>query len=121
MIEDSPGLTEKILLLKDELRPYTDLAYNASKTIIDNDISIYPIIIAHQDQINVGIPLLNKDDGLGEWSLNASTLEEFYTKNLIEESKLEDFKKLYKLHQDEICYFVLSEIGAQFLFIPIIK
>ena len=119
MDDDVPGLTEKILLLKDELKIYSTLAAEAVKTIVDNDISNYPIIVAHKHQIEIGIPIITEIENDQRWSLNASTLEEFYTKNLVVDNKLEEFKNIYKSHINEICFFVLSEIGAQFIFIPI--
>lgn len=111
-------VTEKILLIKEQLELYSDIVKEAASKIKDEDISNYPIFIAHQDETNMGIPLINKNDVGGIWSINASTLEEFYTKKLIKEEKLEDFKNLYRNHKYDICYFVLSEIGAQYLFIP---
>jgi hypothetical protein len=101
------------------LELFSSIVKEASNKIKDEGISNYPIFVAHQDEANIGIPLINKSDNGGIWSINASTLEEFYTKKLIKQDKLEDFKNLYRNHKYDICYFVLSEIGAQYLFIPV--
>jgi len=110
--------TEKILLIKEQLELFISITKEAGNKIKKEGISNYPIFVAHQDEANIGIPLINKNDSGGIWSINASTLEEFYTKKLIKEEKLEDFKNLYNNHKYDICYFVLSEVGAQYLFIP---
>jgi hypothetical protein len=108
-----------MLLIKQQLEPFTKIAFEAAKKIREEDVSNYPIFVAHQDQIDIGIPLLNRDDAGVFWSINASTLEEFYTKGLILEDKLDNFRRLYKNHEDDICFFVISEIGAQYLFLPV--
>ena len=119
MDNNANDITEKMLLIKQQLEPFTKMAKQAADKIREEDISNYPVFVAHQDQIEIGIPLLKRDEAGTLWSINASTLEEFYTKKLILDEKLEDFKKLYKNHQDDICFFVISELGAQYVFIPV--
>ena len=119
MEQKGKDITEKMLLIKQQLEPFTKMAYEAAKKIKEEDISNYPIFVAHQDQIDIGIPLLNRNESGVFWSINASTLEEFYTKGLILEDKLDSFRQLYKNHESDICFFVISEVGAQYLFIPV--
>ena len=119
MDSNQVNTTEKILLIKEQLELFSSIVKEAGNKIKDEGISNYPIFVAHQDEANIGIPLIKKNDSGGIWSINASTLEEFYTKKLIKEDKLEDFKNLYRNHKYDICYFVLSELGAQYLFIPV--
>ena len=118
MDEEQIGTTEKLILLKEQLLQYIKIAEKAAELIKSENISRYPIIVVHQDEIEIGIPLVERGSFDSIWSVNASTLEEFYTKKLVAETKLEDFKSLYKLHSDEICFFALSELGGQFLFMP---
>lgn len=112
-------VTEKLLVLKQLLENYTKAAIAASDKIISENISNYPIFVVHQDQVEIGVPLFTAEQTKSQWAINASTLEEFYTKGLISKEKLDDFRKLYKNHPDDICFFVLSELGAQYLFIPV--
>ncbi|HEB61980.1 MAG TPA: hypothetical protein ENI82_02405 [Bacteroidetes bacterium] len=119
MGKNGNDITEKMLLIKQQLEPFTKMANQAAKKIKEEGVSNYPIFVAHQDQLEIGIPLLNRVEAGTFWSINASTLEEFYTKKLILDEKLEDFKKLYKEHKGDICFFVVSELGAQYLFIPV--
>jgi hypothetical protein len=118
MNSNGPGITEKMILLKEQLQEYVIIAKGIVETIKSEGISNYPIIIAHQDQLEIGITIVQKTEAIDSWSLNASTLEEFYTKHMIDESKLNDFRKLYNSHESDICFFVLSELGGQYLFLP---
>ncbi|NJL74411.1 MAG: hypothetical protein HC892_04550 [Saprospiraceae bacterium] len=54
----------------------------------------------------------------GNWSINISSLEEFVVKQLIEVHKIDDFRRVYKDPKHHLCFFVLSELGATFNFIP---
>lgn len=118
MNSNQDGLTEKMFILKEQLLEYSDIARQAKYKIIEEGISNYPIFVVHQNEIEMGIPLLDRKESNTLWSVNASTLEEFYTKNLIKKEKIDEFRNLYNNHKNEICFFVLSEVGAQYLFIP---
>ena len=108
----------KMRLLESELRPYSGVLSKAYQTILDQDVSNYPIFVVHQHQVDMGLPLVDKESHKGNWSINASTLEEFVTKNIIQQEKIEEFKKVFFDQADQLCLFVLSELGAQFIFIP---
>ncbi len=108
----------KMRMLEKELEPYAGLLSQAAQTIIDADVSLYPIFVVHQHEMDMGILLIAKEAFDGNWSVNASSLEEFVTKNIIEPDKIDGFRKVYKEKTNELCLFVLSELGPQFIFIP---
>ncbi len=85
--------------------------------ILDQDVSNYPIFIAHQQEFDMGIVLTSTDDK-SKWSIHASSLEEFVSKQIIFPEKVEEFKSNFKDPIQSLCIFVLSELGAQFLFLP---
>ena len=109
---------EKLMFIEKELRNYEALISKAADSILDEDISNYPIIVVHKQKISLGVPLIDHVQSQTNWSINASTLEEFYTKELIVKSKVDEFRKTYKDPRTNLCLFVLSDIGAQFLFLP---
>ncbi len=109
--------TELFLQLEKELKPYKKLMSDASDIIMDKDVSKYPIMVLHQQEVDIGIPLLQRDQQT-LWSIHASTLEEFVSKQIIFEEKVSEFIQNYKKHDLYICLFVLSELGAQFIFLP---
>lgn len=109
--------TAQYLQLEKELRPYLEVLSKASESIIDKEISKYPILVVHQQQIELGVPVLSKDPKRGNWSVNASTLEEFAMKQVIHPEKIEDFQGIYKDPGEHLCLFVISELGAKFIFL----
>ena len=109
---------KKYKILHKELRHYKTMMIQAGETIKDQNVSEYPIMIAHQHEMSVGIVIADKTKVKGNWSINASTLEEFISKQLIEQKKVDSFKTIYKSRQKFICMFVLSELGAEFIFLP---
>ena len=110
--------TSQYLQLEKELQPYMALLSKAADSIIDKEISKYPILVVHQQEVELGVPVLSKDPKKGNWSVNASTLEEFAMKQVINPDKIEDFQGVYKDPGENLCLFVISELGAKFIFLP---
>jgi hypothetical protein len=109
---------EKLIQIQQELEVYRNLFAQATEVILDQDITKYPIFVVHTDTIDMGIPLVERGEQTGKWSINASSLEEFSAKQLIQQEKIEEFKKIYKNPQEHHCLFLLSDLGARFIFIP---
>lgn len=103
--------------LEEALTAYKPFLANTSDAILDQDVSQYPIFIIHRQGINAGIPL---DTGHlpGHLLVNASSLEEFVTKQLIQPSRVDDFKRVYKDPKAFLSLFVVEEEHANFVFIP---
>lgn len=108
----------KFRLLESEMEPYKAALGKAADTILEQDVSEYPIFVVHQQQMDIGIPLFEKEEVKGNWSIHASTLEEFVTKQVILPEKVDDFKAVFKNPALYLCLFVLSELGATFIFLP---
>ncbi|MBI1226121.1 MAG: hypothetical protein GC192_12875 [Bacteroidetes bacterium] len=104
--------------LEKELAGYKKILSQAAEVIRDQDVSRFPIFVIHQNIVDIGINIVDKGAAKGNWSVNASTLEEFVTKQIIAEEKVEDFQTLYRSHHDDLCLFALSELGANFIFLP---
>lgn len=109
---------EKFLKLEEQLKPYIKMMTQAADTVIIQEVSKYPIFVVHQQEVNIGIPLLDKDANKTPWSINASTLEEFVSKQIVFEEKVDEFRQNYKSQEEYLCIFALSELGAQFIYIP---
>ena len=108
----------KFKLLETELQAYLPVVSKAADTVLDEGVSKYPIFVAHQHTMDIGIQLIDHNAHKGNWSIHVSTLEEFVTKQLIQPDKVDNFKEVFKDPQEHICFFVLSELGATFIFIP---
>lgn len=116
-IKEKPS-AELLAQLEKELQPLKAPLGIAADTIYNENVSNYPIFITHQQQVEIGIPVIQKEVHGGNWSVNASTLEELVAKNLIQMDKVEDFTEVFKPVKKYICLFVLSELGATFVFLP---
>lgn len=105
--------------IKKELYGARRIMEKASDEIFNQDISKYPIfVISHQD-ISIGIKLAGEGQIKGKWNLYISTLEEFSTKKLIRQERINEFRKIYKDPADYYCLFVIEDLGSKFVFIPI--
>lgn len=111
--------SEVFVNLEKRIKPFKKQLAAAVETILEQDISNYPILVASQQIVELGIPLLNTSHLSDDWSINASTLEEFHAKQVIATEKIDDFRNLYKSHADEFCIFVLTDQRADFIFMPI--
>lgn len=109
--------TEKFLILEKELEIYKKMMFDAATIIINENVSDFPIFIAHQQHVEIGLPIAEKGKVKGNWSINATTLEEMVYKQIIKQENIEEFKKVYKPIETHLCVFILSELGAQFAFI----
>lgn len=112
--------TKKFLQLEQELKGLKDILNRASNEMRDQDLTNYPIFVVHQQELELGVKIVDKDKTKSLWDVHASTLEEFAYKNLIHPEKIEEFKEVYKNPDDFFCFFVISELGAQFIFLPAI-
>lgn len=108
---------EKFLMLEKELSVYRKMMGDAADVIIDQNVSEFPIFVAHQQTMEIGIVIAERGKVKGNWTIHATTLEEMVYKQIVKQENIEEFKKVYKNPQEHLCVFVLSELGAQFIFI----
>lgn len=104
--------------LEQDLKFYAESIKEVATEIMVEGISAYPIFIAHQHQVNVGELILDKDELNTNWTIQASTLEEFVEKGIIKPDKKENFMKNYKNAHQFMCLFVIVPEGANFVFYP---
>ena len=104
-------LRAELILMKESIK-------ETSKDIIKEGFSQYPIFIAHQNPVEIGEVILDKEDMATHWSISASTLEEFVEKGVIQADKSDYFKENYKNPKDFMCMFVIHATDARFVFIP---
>ena len=105
--------------IKEQLQPYKKIMGKASETIMDQEVSNYPIFVVNKTSIPVGIPLVTEPIKPAGWLINASSLEEFIAKQIISSDKLADFKQVYGDPKKRFCLFVIADFGATFVFLPI--
>jgi hypothetical protein len=88
--------------------------------MIKGGVSKYPIFIATRGDIDIdlGVPIINRSDFDISWSLNASHLEDFVLKAVVEKDNVDEFIKAYKNPMDFMCVFVAEDGNESFVFMP---
>ena len=104
--------------LQVDLDFYSESIREVSMEIIEEGYSSYPIFVAHQHEVSVGEVILDRVELETNWTINASTLEEFVEMDIIQEDRKAAFIQKYKSAKDFMCLFVVVAEGANFVFYP---
>ena len=107
-----------LLSLEKDLEFYAESVKEVAVEIMVEGISTTPIFIAHQHEVKLGEIILNREELNTNWTIQASTLEEFVEKGIIKPEKKEHFLKNYKKPEDFMCVFVIVPEGANFIYYP---
>ena len=110
-----------LLSLEKDLKFFNESIREVAMEIIVEGLSNYPIFIAHQHEISLGELILDRYDLNTEWSIHASTLEEFVEKGVIKEVLKERFISSYKNPNEYMCVFVVVPEGANFVYYPYVR
>jgi len=101
-----------------EIRQFMPMLAKAADAVLDQEVSNYPIFIVHQGEIELGISVIDPEKVTSNWAINVSILEEFAAKQIIKSENIDNFREVYKDPQENLCLFIISEIGANFIFMP---
>jgi len=104
--------------LKADLDFYKESIREIAFELLAEDYTQYPIFVAHQHEVKVGEIILDKAELGTDWTIQASSLEEFLELGIIKEDKKEAFIKKFKKPEDVMCLFVIVPEGANFVFYP---
>lgn len=107
-----------LVSLEKDLAFYAESIKEVAIEIMVEGISATPIFIAHQHEVKIGEMILNREELNTNWTIQASTLEEFVERGIIKPDKKEHFLKNYKKPEDYMCVFVIVPEGANFVYYP---
>ncbi|WP_026896878.1 hypothetical protein [Daejeonella oryzae] len=116
--KENPKQENPLQSLEADLKMYSDSIKEVSLEIMVEGLSSYPLFVAHQHEVKLGEPILDRNELNTGWSIHASTIEEFVEKGIIHPDKKEKFIKQYKNARDFMCLFVIVPEGANFVFYP---
>lgn len=116
--DGQPEQESPLKSLQKDLDFYSDSIREVAVEIVAEGLSAYPIFIAHQHKVALGELILNHHELATEWSIHASTLEEFVERGVVKEERKPHFIKRYKKPEDYMCLFVIVPAGANFVFYP---
>ena len=105
-----------VKLFGEQIGFYENLMKEAFEGVINEGVSKYPVFIFHQQEVTVGIPIADRHAIAGDWSVNISTLEEFYIKGLVTIEQVEEIKTKITGDPPLFCCLVLSADKASFVF-----
>ncbi len=111
--QDSP-----LLSLERELKIFRESIREVAVEIMMEGLSSYPIFIAHQHELKLGEVILDRNELNTDWSIHASTLEEFEERGVIKPELKDRFINSYKNPNDFMCVFVVVPEGANFVYFP---
>lgn len=112
-VQDSP-----LLSLERELKIFRESIREVAVEIMMEGLSSYPIFIAHQHELKLGEVILDRNELNTDWSIHASTLEEFEERGVIKPELKDRFINSYKNPNDFMCVFVVVPEGANFVYFP---
>jgi hypothetical protein len=107
-----------LVSLEKDLELYRESIREISIEIMMEGLSANPIFLAHQHVVNIGEMILDRTELNTDWTIQASTFEEFVEKGIITSEKKALFLKNYKKPEDYMCLFVVTPEGANFVFYP---
>ncbi len=104
--------------LEVDLRLYSESIREIAVEIMVEGLSGYPIFVAHQHEVSLGEMILDKEDLNTDWTIHASTLEEFVEKGIIKKELKQRFIDNFKNPHEFMCVFAIVPEGANFVFFP---
>ena len=119
--QQEPAAQSPLLSLERDLKAFNDAIREVAVEIIVEGLSRYPIFIAHQHDLKLGEVILDRHELNSDWTIHASTLEEFIERGVVKPELKERFISSYKTPKDFMCVFVVVPEGANFVYYPYIK
>ncbi len=115
--KDNLIIKKQIKELNEDLALHKLMIKNIAMVIIEEEVSNYPIFVAHREEsLDLGKPLIFRNENENNWNINVSHLEEFVNKNIINEAMVENFKMVYKEPEKHMCLFVIENDAVNFMF-----
>jgi chorismate mutase len=105
------NLEQNLSIYKESIREIAD-------EILEAKVSKYPVFLASREEVAIGRMIIDKEELALEWSIYASTLEEFVRRNIVKEDKLNDFRKAWKDPELYFCIFAILDGTAGFIYVP---
>lgn len=100
-----------------QVEHYHQLMHEAFDGVINEGVSKYPVFIFHQQEVNVGLQIADRHVIASDWSVNISTLEEFYIKGLVTIEQVEEIKQKITGDPPMYCCLVLSGENGSLIFL----
>lgn len=104
--------------IRNDVRVMGTFMRDLSMHVINEEISQFPVYVAYTGDINIGRPFFNLEKHHLNWNYNASILEEFIKRGVVQEDKVEHFQETYGDPEERACIFVVTQEAGGFVFVP---
>jgi len=108
--------------LQEDVRPYRAKLTEAADTVINEEVSNYPVFLAYpneEQRVEVGLPVFDLPTQRGRtWSIHITTLEELVARQVVAREKVDNFRQVYKNTPNSVCFLIFTEGEARFGFVP---
>lgn len=111
------GDNQYIEAFAQNIQHYEALMTEAYEGVVSEGVSKYPVFIFHQQEVSMGLQIADRFSTAGSWSVNVSTLEEFYIKGVVLVEQLDEIKKKIAEVPQHFCCLVLSDEHAGLIFV----
>lgn len=108
---------EKYVSLYNDVEIHRDHLHLLSQEIIKNNVSNYPIFVAHKEDVNIGKQIIAREKHVSNWHISITILEDLVNKKLVALSKVDEFRKVFKDPNQFFCFLVITPEEPQFIFI----
>jgi hypothetical protein len=113
------NLEEELKRIKADFIQIGDILERIAGEVIQQGITRYPVFVAHQEDIRLGLPLANAAQLGLQWNYRISMLEELVRKGLVSDEASVEFKRTYLDPESKACLFLVTPSGnAHFVFLP---
>jgi hypothetical protein len=119
--QDKAKKESPLVSLERDLKFFNESIREVAVEIMLEGLSLHPIFVAHQHELKLGEVILDRNELNTEWSIHASTIEEFTERGIIKAELKERFLTTYKNPHDFMCLFVVVPEGANFVYYPYVK
>lgn len=114
--------TTEWIQLQEDLRPYLPKLAEAADTVVDEQVSNYPVFLAfpaeNEKVLEIGLTVFTAPSPRGRsWTVHITTLEELVARQIVLREKVDNFIKIYKDSPDTVCFLIYTEGEARFGFV----
>lgn len=118
MKDHDPSKESPLKSLEKDLKLYRDSIKEVADEMLDAMITKFPVFVAHQHKVALGELILDREELGTQWTIHASTLEEFMEKKVVDPTRRSYFEKAFKDPRKFMCLFVVVPEGANYVFYP---
>jgi hypothetical protein len=109
---------EALEKLRMDFYQVADLLARLARTAIDQGVTPYPVFVATEVPLGLGLPAIDRGDYGLNFHFRISLIDELVKKLLLEPEKRLEFERTYGDPTQRAAILLVHGTGAQFVFLP---